>query len=182
MLFISRFTGYCLFTIDRKTWQSRVTKTELLPMFLTVWISLGLNCIYWKSFIGVEAKVNTISRISLPILVYTDYSINTASILWIFFNRCKIAKFLQQIQQIDEELMEMGQFVDYEAQRKCVIKSLAVTLTAVTAMIVSNFLVLMLTDFVSEKLFSAIIFWTVLSTVIQVSFVDFFFGREFEIL
>lgn len=169
LLFISKFTGYSLFTIDRKTWRARVTKLDILAILLTIWINLGLNCIYWKSIISVEANVNTISKVSLPILVYLDYVINVIGVLWIFMNSCKISELLRLFKEIDENFMDIGGCVDYRREKMNAIRSLTAVVVTSIGFIIMDMFILTFSDFVTEKLFAVVIFWSYFCTMTQVS-------------
>lgn len=102
MIMISKITGYALFSFNPQSFQVCYTKFDIFAIFVTICVSLGLNCVYWKSIVAADVNVNQISRTSFPILVYTDYLINVASIGWIFMNRNKISELLKNFKEIDE--------------------------------------------------------------------------------
>lgn len=168
MFIISKFTGYSLFTFDIKSLQPKITKIDIIAIVLTIWLNMGLNCIYWKSFIAVIPNMNEICKISLPILVYLDYIINVASIAWIFINKRKISEMIHMFNHIDDELMKIGGHFDYRKEKMLIIKSIVMTLIGISIIVIMDSYIIFFCNFVVEKLFTIIILWTLICILIQV--------------
>ncbi|CAH1733622.1 unnamed protein product [Chironomus riparius] len=168
MIFISKFTGYALFSFNPRTFKVCFTKFDIFALFATICVSLALNCIYWKSIVEAGVNVNQISRASFPILVYSDYLVNVASTGWIFLNRNKISELLKSFRGIDENFKEVGVQFDYGRQRLAIIKSIVLVLIGMTFWISLDLYIIITSKFINDLQFTIIIFWSNLCMILQI--------------
>ncbi|KAG5669070.1 hypothetical protein PVAND_016970 [Polypedilum vanderplanki] len=143
LIFISKLAGLSLFTINSKTCQAAVTRLDLFAIFVTIFMHLFFNFVYWRSVLGpdIDDITNEILEVSTPLLLYVDYLINAFAIFWFFLKRRKIVELILRFAEIDENLaMEFGIKFNYKRQRNKIAVLLLATMMVATLININDFI------------------------------------------
>jgi hypothetical protein len=113
LLFVSRATGYQLFTIDVAKVKPHVKIRDIFSIILTVMTNCLVNSTFWISEYNPGIHGIVVMKYSLPILMFFNHIGNFFGMAWIFFNRREIVKLLEIMSEIDEILMKIGENIDH---------------------------------------------------------------------
>jgi hypothetical protein len=99
--FVSKLSGFALFTIDRKDLTARIRKFDLILQIMWTIVTTSLNFIYWNTYFEITVHKSDIIKITVPILLYGNLIIYTFYMFWSVLMRKSIAKILKKFQEID---------------------------------------------------------------------------------
>jgi len=113
LLFVSRVSGYQLFTINVVKVKPQVKIRDIFSIILTVITNCLVNSTFWISEYNPGIHGIVVMKYSLPILMFFNHIGNFFGMAWIFFNRREIVKLLEILSEIDEILMKIGEHIDH---------------------------------------------------------------------
>ncbi|KAG5669075.1 hypothetical protein PVAND_016974 [Polypedilum vanderplanki] len=118
LLFVSRITGFYLFTFDSKYLRTCITKLDKICIVLTIILNTAINFGFLLSNYDPGVHALAMMKYSLPILMYVNHLIDIFGMIWIFVKRNKILKIITNLSEIDEELIKIGAKIDHEGNQK----------------------------------------------------------------
>lgn len=122
----SKFSGFGLFTLDRRTFKANITACDAILILSNIGIAMMLNHIYWIGSFVISIHSSEIVKIFYPIVFYLNCCILNGTKLWHFNHRHKLADLLKLIDEIDNDLKKIGNKFDYYRQRSFVLKMIVV--------------------------------------------------------
>lgn len=118
LLFVSRVSGYQLFTINVSKVRPEIKIRDIFAICLTVMTNCLVNSTFWISEYNPGIHGIVVMRYSLPILMFFNHIGNVFGMAWVFINRYKIVKILEALSEIDEILIKIGEGIDHVRNKR----------------------------------------------------------------
>lgn len=144
LLVASQFTGFNLFTIDRKKWKAIITAWDFLLIFKTILCCIIVHYSYWNSRFEFNVHGSKVVQSSIPKLIYVNLIGYTLIQIWLFLKRSDFVKMLKLLNEIDEKFEDLYLKFDYPKQKRNltisqIIFTILVTLLSLSVRVCFNF-------------------------------------------
>lgn len=90
-------------------------------------LAIAMNFYYWNTIFVLHIQVSEIVRYFFPILAYMNFIIFCCAKVWTYCKRQQLGDFFQLLHDIDSDLLKLGFEIDYQRQKRTIVKYLLIS-------------------------------------------------------
>lgn len=125
---LSKFSGFSLYSIDRKTFEVKFRKLDALFATIHSILTVVLNIMFWKTYSMLDVHNSEVVNKIFPVFAYCNYVASTLAKIWSFCHRHEYAQLLKTFHSIDIDFEHFDIKFDYSNRRKTIKKTIIATI------------------------------------------------------